>query len=203
MRFLRLFCLGLLALAAGAQSIPRAVENRYNPLRTLRVEFQETVSYGGRIRRQERGTLYLLRPGKMRWEYTQPAGKLFVSDGKTFYLYSPHSNQVQRLKPRETEDLRAPLAFLLGRLDFSKEFGPVTVRTTPDEITLTALARSDREPFTEAVFTIVPRTWQIRSVAVTGLDGMLTEFLFGDEKVNPPLEARLFRFEPPAGAEVP
>lgn len=198
-RFAVILCV---SWTAAAQPVTRAIEDHYNRLRTLQVQFEEKVSYGGRLRREERGTLYLLRPGRMRWEYTTPAGKLFVADGKMFYLYSPHSNQVQRIKPKEAADWRAPLAFLLGRLDFSKEFGPVTTRATNDGIELVAPPRSDREPFTQVVFHIAPKTFEIRRILVTGHDGMVTEFGFGAEQANPPLPAKLFRFEPPPGAEV-
>lgn len=206
-------CLGLrklievcvLFLAAGisaAQSPTRAVEERYNRLRSLKAEFEERVLYSGRVRQEERGTLYLLRPGKMRWEYTQPAGKLFVADGKMFYLYSPNSNQVRRIKPRDAADWRAPLAFLLGRLDFSKEFGPITIRQAGDLIELVAQPRSDRDPFSDVVFHVAPRTYEIRRIRVTGRDGVATEFVFRGEQVNPALDTRLFRFAAPPGAEV-
>jgi outer membrane lipoprotein carrier protein len=193
-----LLCLG----AAADPSVTRAIEQRYNRLRTLQVEFEERVSYGERVRRAEKGTLYLLRPGKMRWEYTEPKGKLFVADGKIIYLYSPHSNQVQRLKPKDTADWRAPLAFLLGRLDFGREFGPITIRPRDAVIELVAAPRSEREPFTQAVFHVAPKTFEIRRIVVTGQDGMVTEFLFRSERANPALEGGLFRFEPPAGAEI-
>ena len=195
----------ILAAVTPAQSLsvaPRAVEQRYNRLRSLTADFAEAVSYGGRNRRQERGRLYLLRPGKMRWEYTQPAGKLFVADGKAFHLYSPHANQVQRIKPRESDDLRAPLAFLLGRLDFGQQFGKLRLRATADGIELEAEPRTGREVFERAVFTIQPQSFAIRRIVVRGLDGLITEFWFSSEVLNPALEARLFRFEAPAGAEL-
>jgi len=191
-----------LAFSLAGQSVTEAVENRYNRLRTLQVQFEERVSYSGRTRREERGTLYLLRPGKMRWEYSEPAGKLFVADGKMFHLYSPHSNQVQRIKPRDAADWRAPLAFLLGQLDFSKEFGRITTRPAADAIELVAEPRTDREAFTKVIFHVTPKTFEIRRIQVMGHDGMVTEFGFHGERTNPPLEARLFRFQPPPGAEV-
>ncbi len=202
-----LLCLLGLPLAAATPdvplaAVPKAVEKRYNNLRSLKAGFVETVSYSGRNRRQESGTLYLLRPGRMRWEYTQPAGKLFVADGKMFHLYSPNSNQVQRIKPRQSDDLRAPLAFLLGRLDFSEEFGKLTLRNTADGIELIAEPRTGREVFARVAFTIASQTYEIRRIVVTGQDGMLTEFLFSGEVANPRLEASLFRFEAPPGAEV-
>ena len=64
----------------------------------------------------------LRKPGKMRWDYSQPKGKLFVSDGKFLWLYTPDENRVEKMKLKESEDMRAPLAFLLGKLDFDKEF---------------------------------------------------------------------------------
>jgi len=201
---MRLFflCLLIATVPGWSKSVPESVEDRYNNIRSLRVDFEESVSYSGHNRRQERGTLYLLRPGKMRWEYSEPAGKLFVSDGKLLYLYSPNSNQVQRLKPKETEDLRAPLAFLLGKLNFQKEFGKVTVTTTPDAIELTAQARSPQESYNQAVFTVDPRTYQIRRIRVEGQDGTLTEFAFTGETLNPPVTGTLFQFHPPPGAEI-
>ena len=195
------FCL-LLAAPAAAQPVTRAVEQHYNRLRSLQVDFEEKVTTSGRTRRHERGTLYLVRPGRMRWQYTDPAGKLFVADGKLFHLYSPHSNQVQRLKPRDAADFRAPLAFLLGRLDFSQEFGPITIRSTSDGLELSARPRSDRDPFTEVLFHVAPATFEIRRILITGHDGITTEFLFRGEIANPPLAARLFHFQPPAGAEI-
>ena len=74
----------------------------------------------GRPRRNETGELSLQKPGKMRWEYTQPAGKLFLSDGKLIYYYNPVSKRAEKMKVRESEDMRAPLAFLLGKLDFKR-----------------------------------------------------------------------------------
>ena len=192
----------LMAPVAGAKSVPESVEDRYNNIHSLKVEFEESVSYSGRSRRQERGTLYLLRPGKMRWEYSEPAGKLFVSDGKMLYLYSPNSNQVQRLKPKETEDLRAPLAFLLGKLNFQKEFGKLTTSATGDSIELTAQARSDQESYNQAVFTIDPQSYQIRRIRVEGQDGVVTEFVFTSETLNAPVTGALFQFHAPPGAEI-
>ncbi len=67
--------------------------------------------------RTESGTLLLLKPGRMRWDYTKPAGKLFPSRRKIRRLVPiPKSDpQVQRIGAKELG--RSPLthcAFLLG-----------------------------------------------------------------------------------------
>ena len=70
----------------------------------------------------------LRKPGRMRWEYSQPKGKLFVSDGKSLWLYTPADNRAEQMKLKESEDMHAPLAFLLGKLNFEKEFRNLRAR---------------------------------------------------------------------------
>jgi len=61
-------------------TIAQSVDNRYNHIRTLHAEFTELYRGAG-MERTESGTLWLKKPGKMRWEYRSPKEKLFVSDG--------------------------------------------------------------------------------------------------------------------------
>src|ERR1700730_14252823 len=119
--------MGLLAVSAYAadarlDALLKSVETRYNRAKTLQVVFHEEYTPQGKPRRSESGTLMLRKPRLMRWDYDQPKGKLFVSDGKYLWLCTPSENRAEKMKFQETEDLRAPLAFLLGKLNFEKEF---------------------------------------------------------------------------------
>ena len=100
----------------------KTIENRYNHAQSLKLDFSETYAGSRRPVQTESGVLYLRKPGRMRWEYTSPAGKLFISDGKDVFLYTPDDQRAEKSKLKESEDMRAPLAFLLGKLDFAKEF---------------------------------------------------------------------------------
>ena len=133
----------------------KAVENRYNHAKTLEVSFSETYKAQGRTR-TESGNLFLRKPGRMRWQYTDPAGKLFVSDGKNVYFYNPDTNRAEKMKLKETEDMRAPMAFLLGRLDFDKDFGRYTARPEDNGVFITAQPKSDRLPYREVSFLVGP-----------------------------------------------
>src|SRR5713101_6768512 len=62
----------------------KGIEDRYNRAQTLEVTFTESYTFQRR-KRTESGTLYLRKPGRMRWAYTSPDGKLFVSDGEFVY----------------------------------------------------------------------------------------------------------------------
>jgi len=176
----------------------QTVENRYNHLQTLEIEFSETYRAQGRVR-VEKGLLFLHKPGRMRWEYTAPAGKLFVSDGKFIYSYSPQENRAEKMKMKEADDLRAPLAFLLGRLHFADDFREFLARPEEGGTYITAIPKSDKLPYSEISFLAAP-DGSIHRLQVKG-DNSLLDFAFGNEKKDPPIQDSLFRFEPPKGAE--
>jgi outer membrane lipoprotein carrier protein len=189
----------LTAEAANLEPMLKAVETRYNHAQTLQVVFREAYTAPGQPRRTETGTLLLRKPGRMRWNYTSPEGKLFVSDGKFLWLYTPSNHQVEKMKIKESDDMRAPLAFLLGKLHFDKEFRDIKSQPVAGGIQITADPKTDTLPYTKVEFVVAPDN-QIRRVQVTGYDKSVLEFDFEQEKLNPPLEAKLFQFSMPPGA---
>jgi len=183
------------------QHLLKGVESRYNRAQTLQVKFAETYSGMGQGARTESGVLYLRKPGRMRWEYTQPAGKLFVSDGKEVYLYLPDEKRVEKMKLKDTEDMRAPLAFLLGKLNFEREFQNIQTRTEGDGSLVTAEPKSQSLPYSKVEF-LVSTNFAIRKLHIVGQDQSILDFAFDDEKLNPALANSIFHFQPPPGAEV-
>jgi outer membrane lipoprotein carrier protein len=129
---------------AALDQMLKAVEDHYNRAKTLQILFTEEYTAEGRVRRPESGTLILRKPGRMRWDYTSPAGKLFISDGKTVYLYTPDAHRVERAPLKASDDMRAPLAFLLGKLDFAREFKGFQTKAAGADTLLTAFANSDK-----------------------------------------------------------
>ena len=119
----------MLAIAANAPPdvhvIAQAVDSHYNQLQTLQTEFTETYEGAG-VEREESGSLWLKKPGKMRWEYRSPKEKLFLSDGKDAWFYLPDDRQVRRTSVKKLDDLRSPLAFLLGKTRLEKELESLT-----------------------------------------------------------------------------
>ncbi len=213
MRMISAVCAMACAMALAGPALVRAddfnvtkiltgVDRHYNSIKTLEVAFTEKSSFQGRTR-TEKGELYLSKPGRMRWDYTQPAGKLFVSDGKYIYMYTPNDKRYERMPMKETEDMRAPLAFLLGRLNFFDDFR--SFKALPEgrgSVFITALPKSDKMPYREVTFLVSPNDSVIHWLRVRGQDGSELEFVFEAEKKNPALKDDLFKFAPPAGAEV-
>jgi len=186
---------------ADLKTLLKNVEQRYNHAKTLQVQYNETYTVEGRARKSESGMLTLRKPGRMRWDYTAPAGKLFLSDGKNVYLYTPENHRVEETPLKASEDMRAPLAFLLGKLDFSKEFRDFEVKPDGANVLVTARAKNDKLPY-ERVEMLVTPDYRISRLVVNGQDGSILSFQFDQEKLNPPVNDALFKFQMPAGASM-
>lgn len=192
---------GAIALAQGTDDLIKQVQQRYNGARTLSVEFVEKYSMQGHARQPEAGTLTLRKQGKMRWDYSRPAGKLFISDGKSVYLYTAADNRVEKVPLKDTEDMRAPLAFLLGRLDMKKEFRDFSVRTSEGGTWLDASAKTAQLPY-EKVRMLIGTGGVIQQLTVVGRDLSELNFHFTDERLNLPVAEERFHFVIPPGAEI-
>jgi len=205
MRFFLLTALGLVAAAAmvaGPGDVANSIELRYNGLAGLQVDFEHTLAYNGRTRRTESGTLYLQRPMRMRWEYAKPADKLLVGDEELLKMYNPYTNQVRIMLLEESADFRAPLSFLLGRLDFSRQFKNLELETIDGRPALTGEGRGGDEGYGRVEFFYDPDDYHLDEIRAYGADGSITGFRFEDERRNPKLADDLFVFDAPPGAEV-
>lgn len=137
----------------------------------------------------------------MLWDYSSPAGKIFLSDGKDVYLYTPGSFRAEKSKLRQSEDMRAPLAFLLGKLDFEKEFQDFSATAEGAQTWITAYPKSHNLIYTKVEFLASP-DGEIHRIVVTGQDHSKLDYTFSDQQLNAPAPPSLFAFHPPPGVEV-
>jgi outer membrane lipoprotein carrier protein len=196
--------LGLAPLPAAASdtdALLKTIEARYNHTQSLRLDFSQSYAGTGRPVQKESGTLWLRKPGRMRWDYASPAGKVFISDGKDVVLYTPGDATAQKSKLKESEDMRAPLAFLLGKLDFKKEFRNFRTRVEGVKTWIVAEPKSQNLAYTKVEFLAMP-DGQIERVRVTGQDQSILDFAFMSEQPNAPVSPSLFEFHPPPGVQI-
>ena len=187
--------------ALTAHELAKRVDAHYNQLHSLKCSFSETYEGIG-LRREESGTLLLLKPGRMRWEYASPAGKLFLLDGEFGWFYRTGEMQVQRVRARELDDLRSPLRFLLGHTELEKELNSITLDRAPGgEFTLTGPPKGLEQRVSRLTLTVTPEG-AITGIVMEEVDGALTRFTFTGETLNPQFPAGTFRFTPPAGVAV-
>jgi outer membrane lipoprotein carrier protein len=191
--------------AADIKSLAAAVDAHYNHLRTLQAEFIE-VYRGSGMERTESGTLWLKKPGKMRWEYRSPKEKLFVSDGRDAWFYVPDDRQARKSSAKKLEDIRSPLSFLLGKTKLEKElkglsFAPDQEPSQAGDVVLRGVPEAFGDQISEIVLEIAPDN-RIARIVIQGVDGASTEYRFTDQKEDVAVADGRFEFKPPAGTEV-
>lgn len=182
--------------------ILKGVEGRYNSIKTLELDFEQTYIAPNRSRRVESGRLFLRKPGRMRWEYAKPAGKLFVSNGDDYWYYSEVNRRAEKMKLKEAADMQAPLAFLIGRLDFKRDFSRYLVTPEGNMVRITAEPKNpEKAPYREVIFLAAP-DFHIEQLTVTGQDASTMHFRFRNEVRNPAQKETIYSFTPPPGVEV-
>jgi outer membrane lipoprotein carrier protein len=183
------------------REIAQRVDRHYNQLHSLRAGFTESYDGLG-MRRAESGTLLLLKPGRMKWEYSEPAGKLFLLDGKYAWFYSRGDSQVQRIPAKELDDLRSPLRFLLGHTELEKELTGLTLASAPNGCFALSGQPKGQEQRVARLTLTVTADGTITSIEIEEADGALTRFNFTAEQPNVAIPAAAFHFTPPADVPV-
>ncbi len=188
-----------------AASVTQRVDAHYDHLRSLRARFTEQYTGMG-MERDEAGTLLLERAsvtgaGRMRWDYSEPAGKYFLIDGRYAYFYAPGDEQVVRMKASELDDLRSPLRFLLGHTKFSSELTGLRMTAAGADFVLTGVPRGAEKRVAEVALRVTA-AGEIRSMTIRELDGSVTRFRLSDEVDDPAIASASFRFHAPEGVAV-
>jgi outer membrane lipoprotein carrier protein len=191
--------------AADIHAVAQAVDERYNHLRSLQAEFVE-IYRGAGMERTESGTLWLKKPGKMRWEYRSPRDKLFLSDGEDAWFYVPGERQVRRTAVKKLDDLRSPLAFLLGKTKLEKELqglslAPDVAPLAAGDMVLRGIPKSLADRVSQVLLEITPERW-ISRILIEEVDGSVTDYRFTNQKENVDIPNRQFQFAVPDGVEV-
>jgi outer membrane lipoprotein carrier protein len=197
----------LLATASPAtdvKTLAAAVDEHYNHLHSLQAQFTELYRGSG-IERTESGTLWLKKPGKMRWEYRSPREKLFVSDGKDAWFYVPADHQARRTAARKLDDIRSPLAFLLGKTKLEKELDALSLApdippSAPENVVLRGVPRALADSVNEILLEIAPDKRIVR-IVIDEVDGSVTEYRLNDQQEDAAIANSRFQFRPPAGTE--
>jgi outer membrane lipoprotein carrier protein len=204
---LLLLLLPALTLAAPSEleQLINALQAKYARLSTLAADFTHIYTAPGERPRRESGRLLLKKPGKMRWDYTTPEVKLYVSDGKLIYEYLPAERLATRVKVKEASDLRAPFMFLLGRGNLRRDFKRIEfAQESPVRAghRVLRLVPKRAAEFRELLLEIEPRTLQLARLSFLDRDGARSDFLLSNIQENVSLEEAQFTFKPPAGVEV-
>jgi len=142
------------------------------------------------------------KPGKMRWEYRSPREKLFVSDGKDAWFFVPgRPAGAQDWMRGRLDDIRSPLAFLLGKIKLEKEFAGAIAGSRfsagkpPGMWCCEAYRRLLAGRVSEILLEVTPQH-RIARIVINEADGSVTEYRFSEQKEDEAISGRTVRFSP-------
>ncbi|MGH8636602.1 MAG: outer membrane lipoprotein chaperone LolA [Burkholderiales bacterium] len=191
-------------ITAPAAEVAAALQRKYDTIRDFSAAFTQ-IYEGGVLRRKavEAGTVYIKKPGKMRWDYTTPQKKLFVSDGETLYMYFPADKQVMKNPVPDQDQATSAVLFLMGKGNLTRDFD---VRYgeggAPDTYVLRLDPRIRQAEYDWLQVIVDRQTLQIRSLTAADAQGGRSTFIFTNFKENPGLADKMFQFSIPRGTEV-
>ena len=171
---------------------------------SYRADFEQVVaSQFGEILQTTTGTMYLERPGRLRWRVDEPYPQLVVADGAHVWIYDPDLEQVT-VQPFDETVEGTPAVFLTTSGMVEENF---RVRMeSPTAASPRRFVLSPRNPESRSLFRTITLTFSARGL-LTQLDvvddlDQQTRMVFRNGQENPVLESALFEFEVPAGLDV-
>lgn len=209
-RFLLSAVLLVAPVAASQPSRPaatdtaQAVQQKYDTVRDFTAEFTQ-VYEGGVLKKKstERGTVQIKKPGKMRWEYTAPDKKTFISDGRRIFSYMPADKQVITSTVPADEEATTAVLFLAGKGNLVRDFKVSYAQGTADgTLSLRLDPKQKQRDYDWLVLGVDANTLQIRSLTAADQQGGTSTFQFTSYRENTGLADSVFTFRIPRGVDV-
>ncbi len=187
--------------SAAASAALDKLQHHYDHTRSFEADFTEDIESVGAPKRIRSGTVYFQKPGKMRWDFTQPSKETVVSDGRTIYDYDPGLNQVVET-PLE-DAIRAPGAtdFLLGQGNIKRDFvAEEPVSSARDG--LLHLILTPRAGGNSIDVGMDPASGKISTITIKDELGNVTLLRLTNVRDNVEITDSQFSFKAPAGADI-
>jgi outer membrane lipoprotein carrier protein len=210
MKRIMAIALSLCALAAVAFPVTpeEAVANMERALKavnTLRANFEQfhySMSVSTPLR--EKGEFFFEKPDRMRWEYKDPAHKVFLFKDGVLEMYIAEENQLTRRRvPKETLESDI-FGIFLGIMSFQEAY---TIEESPFPTDATHVRQVKLTPRTEGEYShilleIDERTWLLRRAVFFEWTGTKREFVFSQVRTGVRLSAKTFELKVPPDCEI-
>jgi outer membrane lipoprotein carrier protein len=196
------------AVAPDVNEVVDKVDEKCSRVQDLSARFHQTATNRAAGAIQEAsGVVLMKRPDKMRWDYQKPEARLFVTDGKTLWAYSPVDKQVVIQDVGGAFASRVPLSFLAGDCQLGREFAVSAVENaaTRGSTSFTILDLRPKRPeagIARILLEVDLRTYTVEKTTVFDAAGNTTVIALTNLKLNTGLPDQQFQFTPPAGVTV-
>ena len=189
-----------------AAELAASLQRKYDGIKDFSADFTHAYE-GGVLKKKitERGRLVVKKPGKMRWDYSAPEQKQFVSDGLKMYSYIPQDKQVVVASVPEN-DAATPALFLAGKGNLTRDFtaslvdAPAGMPAGSRALKLVPKVR--QAEYDSLVLVVDPATLGIRGLVTIDAQGGTSSFSFTNLQENTGVADKAFAFKIPRGVDV-
>ena len=193
------------------REVVKKIQARYEKTKDLQASFiQKTRIEGFSTPVISTGRFYIKKPGRLRWDYTEPATEEIYVNKEDVKMYVPEHKQVLIGKLTYMAASQAPLQLLQGVAKLDEEFdieptankergagGIPLVSLTPKQ------GRAEPErAIQKIVIEVQPKTYFLKTIALHEVSGNVATFEFSELKPNSGLKDELFDFKAPADVEI-
>jgi outer membrane lipoprotein carrier protein len=177
------------------------LQRHYRDTNSFTAKFTEEIATVGAPKRQRQGTVSFRKPGRMRWEFSDPEKQTIVSDGETLYSYDPDLNQVLETPLKHALKSSSATSFLLGIGNINRDF-KAAFANPPTPTGLVDLILDAKTGGYKIEIGLDPATYNLITLTLTDQLGDVTKIAFSDVRDNVELPDSNFAFNVPAGADV-
>ena len=187
-----------------AQQVASALQARYDAIQDFSADFTQLYTSGVLKRKlTEKGRVQVKKPGRMRWDYTSPEKKLFVSDGSRIYLWVPADNQVTTSEVPKQDEATTAVLFLVGKGNLTRDFNvSFAAGAPPGTHGLRLDPKLPERDYDWLEIVVDQKTLQIRSLTAGDRQGGQSTFQLSNFKENVGIPDSAFTFKIPPGADV-
>jgi outer membrane lipoprotein carrier protein len=190
-----------------AAGVAKSLQAHYETIKDFSADFSHTYE-GGVLRKKttERGSVIVKKPGKMRWAYTSPEEKLFVSDGHKIYAYVPADKQVTVSTMPADDKAASPILFLVGKgnlvSDFTVSYADDVQGAPAETYALRFVPRVAVSDYDVLTLVIERQSLKLRMLIAKDEQSGTSTFVFTNLKENVGVSDSRFQFTIPRGADV-
>jgi outer membrane lipoprotein carrier protein len=200
------------ATGNAAQVALAAVQTFYDQTRDIAADFAQT--YVNKLydrTDRSRGHVVFKKPGKMRWDYAKPNGKVIVANGGKFLMFEPGDEPSDKGQVFEQtfaqSDLTQAMSFLLGTGKLADDFDAKLLDAAHEGFVtgqVLELRPKKASPHFDRLLFFVENTASVRGLVrrlvIVDAAGNRNRFDFSAFKFNAGTPESTFEWRPPADA---
>jgi len=173
-----------------------------NQMKTMRASFTQTIfDNQGKMGPKSSGRMALDRPGKFRWEVTQPMPQIIIANGSRLWIYDPDLQQVT-IRSLKTEAGEAPALLLSHQNTRLEDDYTITEQTNQKLLRWFVLQPKKKDNMFASVKMGFDDKRQLKEMVLEDQIGHATRVQFAKIEMNVSLPTSLFTFKAPSGTDI-